>query len=117
MQFLYRDGDEVIFMDPRTFDQVPVPVEVLGDQAGYLMPDIKCWLLWYGDNVIGVTLPPHVEMKVIDAPEGVAGNTVNAPKKLVKLETGAEVLAPLFIKTGEKIIIDTSTGEYVSRVT
>lgn len=117
MQYLYRDGEDEVFMDPRTYDQVSVPAAVMGEQASFLMPDIKCWLLWYGEEVIGVTLPPHVEMTVTDAPEGAAGNTVNAPRKLVKLETGAEVLAPLFIKTGEKIIIDTASGEYVSRVT
>jgi elongation factor P len=61
-------------------------------------------------------LPPHVEILVTDAPDAIAGNRINAPKRLVKLETGIEVLAPLFIKTGEKIIIDTATGEYISRV-
>ena len=104
-------------MAPKTFEQDTVPVGLVGEQAGYLMPDMKCWVLWYQEKAIGISLPPHVEMKVIEAPEAVAGNRVNSPKKLVKLETGIEVQAPLFIKEGDMIILDTATGEYVSRVT
>lgn len=117
MQYLYKDDQEVYFMDPMTYDQISVPVSVMEDQTQFLIPDIKCWITFYLDKPVGVILPPHVNMKVIEAPEAVAGNRVNAPKKLVKLETGHEVLAPLFIKEGEMVIIDTASGEYVSRVT
>ncbi len=117
MQFIYRDGDEVVFMDPKTYEQASVPISLVGDQLGYLIPDIKCWVLWYEGDAIGIDLPPHVDLLVTDAPEGIAGNRINAPKRLVKLETGIEVLAPLFIKTGDKITIDTGSGEYLSRVT
>lgn len=116
MQYLYRDGDELFFMDPRTYEQASVPVSLVEDQAGFLIPDMRCWVLWYEDKAIGATLPPHVNLKVIEAPDSVAGNRVNAPKKLVKLETGIEVNAPLFIKEGDSITIDTTTGEYLSRV-
>jgi elongation factor P len=116
MQFLYRDGDDIVFMDPKTFDQAMIPLSLVEDQVGYLMPDMKAWVLWYDEMAIGISLPPHVNMKVVDAPEAIAGNRINAPKRLVKLETGAEVLAPLFIKTGDVITIDTMTGEYLSRV-
>ncbi len=116
MQYLYRDGDEIMFMDPKNYDQAGVPVSLVEDQVGFLMPDMKCWVLWFDNLAIGVSLPPHVDMKVVDAPEAVAGNRINAPKRLVKLETGVEVLAPLFIKNGDMITIDTSTGEYISRV-
>ncbi len=117
MQFLYQDGQELIFMDPKNFDQQSVPLSLVEDQAKFLIADMKCWVLWYDGNAIGISLPPNVVLKVVEAPEAVAGNTVNAPRKLAKVETGAEVLVPLFIKEGEKIIIDTASGEYVSRVT
>jgi elongation factor P len=116
MQFLYRDGENVVFMDQKTFEQANVPVALIADQVGYLIADMKCWIMWYDGVAIGVSLPPHVDLKVIEAPDAVAGNRVNAPKKLVKVETGIEVQAPLFIKEGETITIDTTTGEYLSRV-
>ncbi len=116
MQFLYRDGEDVVFMDPRTFEQVSVPVSLVEDQVGFLIADMKCYVTWWGEKPIGVILPPHVNLKVVEAPDSVAGNRVNAPKKLVKLETGIEVQVPLFIKEGEMIILDTTTGEYISRV-
>jgi elongation factor P len=115
MQFLYRDGDNVIFMDPKNFEQAEVPAELLDEQAKFLMPDLKCWVLWYEEKPIGVSLPPNVVMMVTEAPESTAGNRVNAPKKLIKLENGVEVQAPIFIKEGERVIVDTATGEYVSR--
>jgi elongation factor P len=116
MQYLYRDGEEAVFMDPKTYEQASIPLSLIGDQFGYLIPDIKCWVMWYEGSAIGISLPPHVDLLVTDAPEAIAGNRINAPKRLVKLETGIEVLAPLFIKTGDKITIDTSSGEYLSRV-
>jgi elongation factor P len=70
---------------------------------------------FYEEEVIGVRFPLKVTVKVIEASEAVAGNTVNAPKKQVRIETGVEVLAPLFVKQGEMIIVDTESGEYVSR--
>lgn len=117
MQYLYRDGDELVFMDPKDFNQATVPVSLVEDQVGFLMPDMKCWVLWFADKAIGISLPPHVTMKVIEAPDSVAGNRVNAPKKTIKLETGIEVQAPIFIKEGELVILDTATGEYISRAT
>lgn len=116
MQFLYRDGEDVVFMDPRNFDQAMVPVSLLDEQINFLMPDMKCWVMWYEEKAIGITLPPHVTMKVVDSPDTVAGNRMNAPKKPARLENGMEVQVPLFIKEGESIVLDTATGEYLSRV-
>lgn len=117
MQYLYKDGDGVVFMDPRTFEQAVIPADLLEDQIGFLVADLKVWVMWYNEKAIGVILPPNVNLKVIESPDSVAGNRVNAPKKLVKLETGMEIQAPLFIKEGEMIIVDTTLGEYVGRVT
>lgn len=115
MQFLYNDGSDVVFMDPRTYDQVAVPLSLIEDKVGYLIPDVSCYVVSYEDEVLGVSLPPKVKLKVEYAEDATAGNRVNAPKKPVKMETGIEVMAPLFVKTGDTLIIDTETGEYVSR--
>jgi elongation factor P len=115
MEFLYRNGSELVFMNPITFDQASVAVSLIEDQVGYLMPNMKCWVLWYKDEAIGVSLPPNVTLTVTQAYDEVAGNRINAPKKTVKLETGIDAQVPIFIKEGEKIIIDTATGEYVGR--
>jgi elongation factor P len=117
MQFLYRDGDEVAFMDPRNYDQVTVPVSLIEDQVGFLTPDLKCQILWYEERAIGVSLPAHVTLKVTEAFETDAGGRVNAPKKQVTVETGITIQAPLFIKTGDLISVDTTTGEYLARIT
>lgn len=115
MQFLYRDGDDVYFMNPRDYEQVSVPYSLVEDQFGYLTPDLKVNILFYEDRAIGVSLPAHVTMKVTEAFDAVAGNRVNAPKKPVTVETGIQIQVPLFIKTGDSIVIDTTTGEYLSR--
>lgn len=115
MEFLYRDGSDLVFMNSKTFDQASVSISLVEDQVGYIIPNLKCWIMWYKGDAIGVGLPPNVTLKVIEAHDVVAGNTVNAPKKTVKLETGVEALVPIFIKTGEKVIIDTTSGEYLGR--
>lgn len=115
MTYLYHDGNEVVFMDPVTYEQASVPISLLEDQIGFLTPNLLCWVLWYQGNAIGVLLPPHVNLKVTESPEATAGNRVNSPKKEVVTETGLKVQVPLFIKEGEFITVDTATGEYVSR--
>lgn len=115
MEYLYSDGSDLYFMNPKTYDQASVPASLIEDQVGYLMPNMKCWVLWYNESAIGVSLPPNVTMTVVESPDEVAGNRINAPKKTVKLETGAVAQVPIFIKEGEKVIIDTTTGEYLGR--
>ncbi|OGG06191.1 elongation factor P [Candidatus Gottesmanbacteria bacterium RIFCSPHIGHO2_01_FULL_42_12] len=115
MQFLYVQGDDVVFMDPRTYDQAVIPTSLLEDKLLYLIPDLVCWTLWLDDTAIGVILPPNIVLTVTESQEAVAGNRVNAPKKEVVTETGLKVQAPLFIKEGERIIVSTDDGSYVSR--
>jgi elongation factor P len=117
MQFSYLDGDDVVFMDPRTYDQVTVSRALFADTVGYLIPELLMYLVFLDEKVIGVRFPMKVTLKVTKAEEAVAGDTVNAPKKPAIVETGAEVMVPLFIKVGESIIVDTTTGEYVGRST
>ena len=116
MEFLYRAGDELVFMNPKTYDQASVPLALIEDQVGFLIPNLHCWVLWYKDAAIGVSLPPNVTLKVIESPDEVAGNRINAPKKTVKVETGMEVMVPIFIKMGEKVMIDTTSREYLGRI-
>jgi len=116
MNYLYRSGNELVFMDPQSFDQVNIPMSLIEDQFGYLTPNLGCWIVWYKGKAIGATLPTHVTLQVTESPNDVAGNRMNAPKKTVKLETGIEAQVPLFIKVGEKVQLDTTTGEYLGRV-
>jgi elongation factor P len=115
MEFLYRSGDELVFMNSKSYDQASIPMGLIEDQVGFLIPNLKCWVLWYKDAPIGVSLPPNVTLEVIESPNEVAGNRINAPKKTVKVETGMEVMVPIFIKLGEKVMIDTTTKEYLGR--
>ena len=115
LQYSYIDGDEVWFMDDRTYEQFSVPRELMGKQVGYLVPDMKIYVMFLDDKPIGVNLPPKVKMKVEMAEDAVAGDRVTAGKKPVKMETGITVQAPLFVKTGDTLLIDTESGEYVSR--
>jgi elongation factor P len=115
LQYLYKDGDVYNFMNPRTFDQFEVPASIFEGKDKYLMPEMKMFFNFYEGEAIGVRFPLKVTVKVTEASEASAGNTVNAPKKPVTIETGVEVMAPLFVKQGETIIVDTETGEYVSR--
>lgn len=116
MQFSYLDGDEVVFMDPRTYEQVTIAKELLDGKEGFLTPDVVMYIMFYNDDAIGVRFPNTVKLKVTYAEDATAGNRVNAPKKPVTVETGITVQAPLFVKTGDVISIDTETGEYLSRV-
>jgi elongation factor P len=116
MEYLYRDGDDLTFMDPKTYDQASIPLALVEDQFGYFLPNLKCWIVWYKGKAIGATLPVHVTLEVTESPDEVAGNRINAPKKTVKLETGITAQVPLFIKVGEKVMLDTTTGEYLGRV-
>ncbi len=115
MQFLYADGTSVVFMDPRDFEQVELPRDMFSNTLGFLTPETKVYVQFYEHKPLGVSLPPKVKLKVTQAHDAVAGNRVNAPKKPVMLETGLEIQAPLFVKVGDILIIDTATGEYVSR--
>jgi elongation factor P len=116
MEFLYRDGNDLVFMNSKTYDQASIPMSLIEDQVGFLIPNLKCWTLWYKGDPIGVSLPPNVTLKVIESPNDIAGNRINAPKKTVKVETGMEVMVPIFIKQGEKVSIDTTSREYLGRI-
>ncbi len=115
-QFLYVDGDDYIFMNTETFDQQPVPKALLGDAVPFLKEQDVVELLVDGENIIAAELPNFLELRVESAEPGVRGDTANNVTKPATLETGAVVNVPLFVNPGDKIRIDTRTGQYVERV-
>ena len=115
-QFLYVDGDDYIFMNTETFDQQPVPKEMLGDALPFLKEKDIVDMLVVGENIIAVELPNFLELKVESAEPGVRGDTANNVTKPATLETGAIINVPLFVNPGDKIRVDTRSGQYVERV-
>jgi len=117
-QFLYVDGDDYVFMNTETFDQQPLPKSMLGDAVRFLKEQDIVELLVDSetDTIIAVELPNFLELVVESAEPGVRGDTANNVTKPATLETGAVINVPLFVNPGDKIRIDTRTGQYVSRV-
>ena len=115
-QFLYIDGDDYVFMNTETFDQQPIPKDMLGDAIQFLKEQDIVEMLVDGDNIIAVELPNFLELTVESAEPGVRGDTANNVTKPATLETGTVINVPLFVNPGDKIRIDTRTGQYVERV-
>lgn len=116
MQVLYNDGEFWHFMNIHTYDQFQISYEDLGDTAKYLKGDINVDVMLYNGRPIGVDLPNFVELQITECEPGVRGDTAQGATKPATLETGAVVQVPLFVEEGEKIRVDTRSGEYVSRV-
>jgi elongation factor P len=114
--YLYHHGDTFVFMDNTTFEQYELTADQVGDSWKFLKEGLSCSMVLYNGNPITMTPPNHVELKVIESEPGVKGDTATNVTKLVKVETGAEVTCPAFIKEGNVIKIDTRTGEYIERV-
>lgn len=116
MQYLYNDGDDCIFMDSKTFDQIPITDEVIGDNSKFLLENAEVSVLFYKGNPVNIDLPSFVELVISQSDPGVKGDTSSGATKPATLETGAVIQVPLFLKEGEKVRVDTRTGEYVERV-
>lgn len=115
MQYLYSEGDSLVFMDTETYDQIHIPGKQMGSRMLYLKDSMEVIIKFYNDSIIGIELPAHVILEVTYTEPGVRGDTATSASKPIKLETGLEVQAPLFINTGDKVRIDTRTGQYVER--
>ena len=115
MQYLYQDGDLYYFMDPETYDMVPLNRDVLGDAFRFVKENTVCKLVSYKGSVFTVEVPNFMDLEVTETEPGLRGDTATNVTKPATLETGAEVKVPLFINTGDKIQIDTRTGEYIGR--
>lgn len=114
-QYLYKDANGYAFMDNKTYDQFALSEKVLGDAFNYLIEGTEVTVLNFNDNPINIELPVKIKLKVAEAPPGIKGDTASSGGKTVILETGFKVNTPLFIKAGDEIVVNTQTGEYVSR--
>ena len=115
MEFSYKDGGDFVFTDPETYETVTITPELVGDAKNYLVENGQITMTFVEEKAVTIELPSSVVLTVTDAPEGIRGDSANNVQKAVALETGITVQAPLFIKTGEKIKIDTRTGKYMER--
>jgi elongation factor P len=116
MQYLYAEGNDFVFMDTTSYDQMHVAPSSLGDAAGYLLEGNTAVLQLYKDEIVGVDLPAAVEMEVTYTEPGLQGDRSSAGRKPATVQTGLTVQVPLFVNTGDRIKVDTRSGEYITRV-
>ena len=116
MQYLYQDGDLYNFMDVETYDQIALNADVVGDALKFVKENETVKVCSYNGSVFAIEPPLFVELEVIETEPGFAGNTAQGATKPATVETGAQVMVPLFVNQGDKLKIDTRTGEYLSRV-
>ncbi len=116
MQYLYNDGTDFVFMDLETYEQIPVSPEIVGDAANFLLEEQQAIVASHEGQVLFVELPASVVLEVTYTEPGLQGDRSNAGTKPATIQTGYEVQVPLFLNQGDKIKIDTRTGEYLGRV-
>ncbi|CAN5731193.1 elongation factor P [soil metagenome] len=116
MQYLYKEGDELVFMDTSTYDQLTVPPASLGPAAGFLVQGANAVLQMYLDEIVGVDIPAAVELEVTETEPGLQGDRVSGARKPATVETGITMSVPLFINIGDRIKVDTRSGQYLTRV-
>jgi len=115
MQFLYPDGDSWVFMDSTDYEQLSAPRAALGSSANYLKEGDSAVIQMYGAEIVGVDLPAAVELEVAETEPGLQGDRVSGGRKPATLETGLQVQVPLFVNTGDRVKVDTRSGEYLTR--
>lgn len=115
LQYLYKDDDKAYFMDPVSFEQCDIPLTVLGDDVKFLVEGEKVWVLFWDEKILGVELAASVIMEITESEPGARGNTVSNVLKPAKTASGLTVNVPLFINVGDKIKINTETGQYTAR--
>jgi elongation factor P len=116
MQFLYKAGEDYVFMDSGTYEQLEVPPVSLGDTVDYLKENDSAIVNFYGDEIVGIDLPAAVELVITETEPGVQGDRVSGATKPAKLETGKQIKVPLFVNQGDRVRVDTRSGEYITRV-
>ena len=115
LQYLYRDGDDLVLMDAETYDQQNAPVKTIGDALDYLLEGDELGVSVYDGRILGVELPASKVLEIVETDPGHAGNTATSATKPATLETGKIIHVPLFIEKGEKVKVDTRSGDYISR--
>ena len=116
MQYLYKEGKEFVMMDMESYEQLQLTETQVGDGVKYMKENMIVQVLMHGTRIIGVDIPAHVELEVVDTPPAEKGNTAQGGTKPATLETGAVVNVPFFVANGDKIRVDTRTNEYLDRV-
>jgi len=116
MQFLYKDGDDFVFMDTESYDQTTVRPAALGDAADYLIESAVAIIATYQGEIVSVEIPASVELTVTKTEPGVQGDRVSGARKPATLETGVTVQVPLFVNEGDRVKVDTRSGDYITRV-
>jgi elongation factor P len=115
MQYLYQDGDNYVFMDQESFDQLNIPSDFLEGQAGFLLPNGDVKINMYNERPIGIELPASVVLAITETEPGIKGATATGSYKPATMETGITVMVPQFVESGEKIKVNTDSGEYMER--
>jgi elongation factor P len=115
MEFSYKDGEDYVFSDPETYETVNINPDIVADAKNYLVENSAVTVTLIEEKVVSVELPASVVLAVVDAPEGLRGDSASNVQKPIVLETGITIQAPLFIKSGEKVKVDTRTGKYMER--
>ena len=115
MEFSYKDGEDFVFTNPEDYETVTLPAELVGDAKNYLVENAPVTVTFIDEKAVSVEVPASVILTVTDSPEGIRGDSANNVQKAVIMETGITLQVPLFIKTGEKLKIDTRTGKYLER--
>ncbi len=116
VQYLYQSGEDYVFMDLETYEQISLSSDKIGDKAKFLKDGLELSLVLADGNPIGIELPTTMEFEVVYTEPGVKGDRVATAMKQAQLENGLTVNVPLFVETGDRIIVDTRTGEYIRRV-
>lgn len=116
LQYLYKNGDDYIFMDSERFNQFPVSAGFLGSRGTFIVEGITVTGYFHDDKLVKVDIPNFIELEVASTEPGVKGDTVSNVEKGATLESGAVIQVPLFVKTGDKVKVDTRSGEYVERL-
>jgi elongation factor P len=115
MQYLYKDGDDYVFMDNETYDQIHLSEEMVGEYIGYMKENMNVSVQFHDNKALSVELPASVELEVVDTEPSMKGATAQAQYKPATVDTGIKITVPPFINIGDKIVVDTRTGEYLSR--
>ncbi len=116
MQFLYRDGDDYVFMDTESYDQINVSPVALGDAADYIIESMIAIIATHNNEIVSVEIPASVELLIANTEPGMQGDRVSGARKPAELQTGKTIQVPLFVNIGDKVKVDTRSGEYLTRV-
>ena len=116
MQFLYRDGDDYVFMDTESYDQINVAPVALGDAADYIIESMIAIIATHNNDIVSVEIPASVELLIANTEPGIQGDRVSGARKPAELQTGNTIQVPLFVNIGDKVKVDTRSGEYLTRV-